>query len=890
MLTFEGAAGQFITPGTKQGSVFFITRNGAVTRPAPTSTFVIPSNCSAILCTHIPVGPPNVVARGITFTESGQNGIAGANFYYYDTPVSFYVNGISYTSDALIIPDNTSTSATFAFSDSVLLASDEIDIPGNDYFNLIELGNPAWMFQYANRMLYGLCQTKIQNLLNMSFDGGFQPTYSTALPLPAGWTPTTGNVGLYTVTGFSITANEVTIEAVNSLSPGLSVIVSGLTTGTYLNGVALVVDTANGTSFTASFAHADVALTTDTGTVSVTDSSIGLVASLDFGNAFRMMNWGASAWTNAAVLFQSAYQDYLNVNIIQPNTPYSLRVKARSISADGQQLTIQLPTYANNVFGATLYGSVTLTFNQGDYVIQTVPIIGGNGLATVPSALQIALGVLSLAVGAGIEVDRIEMFPTNRPVDTTTIWTSYAGKFESVDINSGSLGVGAENNQPATGAFEILEQLYIEKTRSLQVTQDSPNYEPNNWTVKQASDRAGAVGPNAFDEGEEFTVSASRNGVYYFDGGKPAPILRELQSTASGLNLWEKINWDAGSTIWIRNDLNNRRLMIGIPLITPNPWLPLAAALVPTSPNVILMCNYTGCPTGAELEEGSAVHVTMFGDLKTLDMRRKWSLWQIPCPVAEFVPRQDTFTDPLFLCNGKDSSKIYQLVPGAADGSGQNTDDGAAINWSYCTYGFTKAKQGQQVQGLGALRKIWYYLAATMEGIGQVAGKLYSNSLGAAPRNTFTIPLPFTLSSPQQNDQERVLEIGGQRLFVEFSANPEASISTVGVIEETVPPGISQFVITVTFATALPSILAGQKQSFLGLTNYLPLNGQTLYCSSVSGNTATYITAHSFPIDFYTQPPTADTGTAAFNWYSEIGPVMLDGEMDRVSPHRGVSQ
>ena len=482
------------------------------------------------------------------------------------------------------------------------------------------------------------------------------------------------------------------------------------------------------------------------------------------------------------------------------------------------------------------------------------------------------------------------MFPTNRPVDTTTIWTSYAGKFESVDINSGSLGVGAENNQPATGAFEILEQLYIEKTRSLQVTQDSPNYEPNNWTVKQASDRAGAVGPNAFDEGEEFTVSASRNGVYYFDGGKPAPILRELQSTASGLNLWEKINWDAGSTIWIRNDLNNRRLMIGIPLITPNPWLPLAAALVPTSPNVILMCNYTGCPTGAELEEGGAVHVTMFGDLKTLDMRRKWSLWQIPCPVAEFVPRQDTFTDPLFLCNGKDSSKIYQLVPGAADGSGQNTDDGAAINWSYCTYGFTKAKQGQQVQGLGALRKIWYYLAATMEGIGQVAGKLYSNSLGAAPRNTFTIPLPFTLSSPQQNDQERVLEIGGQRLFVEFSANPEASISTVGVIEETVPPGISQFVITVTFATALPSILAGQKQSFLGLTNYLPLNGQTLYCSSVSGNTATYITAHSFPIDFYTQPPTADTGTAAFNWYSEIGPVMLDGEMDRVSPHRGVSQ
>ena len=151
----------------------------------------------------------------------------------------------------------------------------------------------------------------------------------------------------------------------------------------------------------------------------------------------------------------------------------------------------------------------------------------------------------------------------------------------------------------------------------------------------------------------------------------------------------------------------------------------------------------------------------------------------------------------MLLCNGIASSKIYQLVNGAASG-GQNTDDGAAINWDYVTYGFVKAKQGQQNPMLNALRKVWYYMAATMEGVGQVAAKLYSNSLGASPQNTFTIPLNFTLSSPQQNDQERVLEIGGQRVFIEFS-----SIGTGG--------------------------------------------------------------------------------------YAEVGPVMLDGEMDKVSPHRGVS-
>lgn len=781
-LTFSSAENNVITAGVKQGSVFFITRNGAVTRPAPPVTFTVPTNCGSIIASGIPVGPPNVIARGITFTESGQNEVAGANFYYYDTATTYYVNGTQYTSDPLIVRDNTSTSATFSFSDTVLLASDEIDIPGNDYFNLMELGNPAWMFQYADRMLYGLCQTKIQNFLNLSFDGGYLPV-SSALPMPTGWKYLgSGNTGSYAITSFSISGDVVTFRSANSLVAGYPVIVSGLTTGTYLNGVTLIVGTASGSSFTAPFTHSDVSSTTDSGTVDVASSSLGLVVSQDFGNAFRIVNYGADAWTEAQVLFQSAYQDYLNVNIIQPNTAYSVRVKARSLNADGQTITIQLPTYSNNVFSTTLYGSASFTFNLGNYEIQTATLITGNGLTTVPETLQIALGVVSLAANAGVEIDRIEIFPTNRPVDTTTIWTSKAGNFEFVDLNSGSLGVGAENAQPATGAFEILEQLYIEKTRSLSVTQDSPNYEPNNWQVRQASDRAGAVGPNAFDEGEEFALSASRNGVYFFDGGKPQPILRELQSSAKGMNIWEYLNWDAGDTIWIRNDLNTRRLTIGVPMNTPNPWLPFSPASIPTSPNVVLMCNYTGCPTGAELADSASVHTTMFGDLKELDMRRKWSIWQIACPVAEFVPRGDGLTAPLFLCNGISSGRIYQFVPGAADGSGQNTDDGAAINWSYVTYGFTKAKQGQQVPGLGALRKIWYYLTATMEGVGKVACKLYSNSLGAATRNTYTVRLPFTLSSPQQNDQERPLEIGGQRLFVEFKSVGSGGYAEVGAI------------------------------------------------------------------------------------------------------------
>lgn len=697
-LTFTAASATFLTPGTKQGTVFFITRNGAVTFPANPVTFTIPSNTQSIAATQIPIGPPNVVARGIAFTESGQNSVAGASFYTYDVPVKFTVNGTQYIATALIVNDNSSTSATFSFPDSVLLASDEIDVQGNNYFNLIEIGSPAWIFQYASRMMYGLCQTKVQNFINLSFDGGYNPDPA---PQPLGWT----NTGV------------------------------------------------------------------------IANLSMELVVSPDFGNSLQVLNTGSEAITNTPILYQTAYQDFYGVNILEPNTAYSVRLKARALNADGQQITISLVTFASGAFGRTI-NAATFTVNQGGFTIQIADLLPA--MVAIDPTLQIVISATSINAGAGFQIDRIEPFTTDKPVDTTTIWTGYAGKFEAVDGVTGQLGCGDDNPQPAQGAEQILEQLYIQKISSRCVTQDSPNYEPDQWNVPLASQGVGAIGPNAFHSEEEFDISACRPGIFLFDGGKPMPISRELQSTGVNGSVWETINWAAAKTIWTRFSTDKRQLYVGVPMITPNFWLPKAPASTPTQPNVILMCNFTGCPTAGELAESVPVHTTMFGDLKALDMRRKWSIWQIQCPVAEFVTRQDGVSNPLFLCNGINSSKIYQLVDGAALG-GQNTDDGQPINWNYTTYGFTKAKQGQQQPGLGALRKVWYYFVATMEGVGQVARKFYSNTLGALPQNIYTAP-PATLSSPAQNDQECVLEIGGQRLFVEFSAIGTGGYAEVGPV------------------------------------------------------------------------------------------------------------
>jgi len=73
------------------------------------------------------------------------------------------------------------------------------------------------------------------------------------------------------ITGYSITGNVVTFTASpNNFAAGQSIVISGLTTGTYLNGQTLTVLAGSTTSqFSATFTHATVAQTTDSGLATV---------------------------------------------------------------------------------------------------------------------------------------------------------------------------------------------------------------------------------------------------------------------------------------------------------------------------------------------------------------------------------------------------------------------------------------------------------------------------------------------------------------------------------------------------------------------------------------------------------------------------------------------
>jgi hypothetical protein len=167
-------------PGLRQCQVLFLTRQGYLTRPSPPALFTT-NGGQYVSVTNIPIGPSNVVARIIAFT-----GALGSLFYYIPTPAQ--ENG-QVVSTATQINDNTTTSITLDFSDNTLYGATGISIPGNTPVNQIILDGALGFGFYASRLITWGQRNRIQNLLNMGFDGGW---LSSATTFPLGWSGGTG--------------------------------------------------------------------------------------------------------------------------------------------------------------------------------------------------------------------------------------------------------------------------------------------------------------------------------------------------------------------------------------------------------------------------------------------------------------------------------------------------------------------------------------------------------------------------------------------------------------------------------------------------------------------------------------------------------------------------
>ena len=779
-VTLVGAASGSTFPigaGTRQLVCMFRTRNGFLTAPSPPVTFTVATGSNYVSVANVPIGPPGTVARQFAITQAGALGIAGGNFYTFTVPVTFTVNGISYTSTPLVVNDNTTTSAKFTFSDQVLLTSEAIDIPGNNLFNQIEIGNPGWIRQFLSRTFYGACQNKVQNFNNLSFDGGYLAPVGAAPPVPLGWSidPTYSYPfgTSFSVTAFAIASNIVTVTTVNTLTVGQTVVIDGLSTGTYLNGIQLTILTVNAAQFTATFTHADVTLTSDSGTVKTICNTIALRPSPNTGNSLYIQNQTATTQATIGMLTQTAYQDDYGVAILNPSslpTAYSVRIKCRTPSSTATgNIVVDLVDSNNSVYGSS-YGSFTLALSSltDQMAIYEGTLTASAGIPTIPNGLLLRIYGTAIPSLGDFEVDWLQIFPTNEPVLANVVYVSYPGRPEAVDGTDGRIALSSQTQDPAMGMQVIHNTIFFPKQDSIIECEIAGNLQPSQWSTREVSRRVGACGPNAMAQGNDWSLMLHKSGLYLFNGGVPYPISRELQAQEPGAALWDQINWDAAQTFWLVTDLEQRRLYIGVAMKTPNFWLPNEPTLAnPTQPNVILMCNYDGVPAPNEIMGGSPVHVTMFGDLKSPDMRRKWSIWTGATPYGAVVFDGLYSQNRLFLCNGIGSGKIYRMV----SSNTQMTDDGTPIEMNYTTYGMTSMGEGQQ-KGVGAGQKQANRFMANIDGSGSLGIKWYQNTLEAT--YPMTCPLPVTMSNPAQNNIERRMSVRFQRLFTEFSMDGTA--------------------------------------------------------------------------------------------------------------------
>jgi len=164
------AAAGNVASGAHQVCVMFKTRQGYLTKPGPATTWAASGGKRAVV-TNIPTGPSNVVARILCFTGAG-----GASFFYVG-------GGGTLFSGNMVVSDNTTASLVVDFSDPLLLAGTNVD----DMFRLVELGDCAGVIDYSERLFWWGERNKMDNWVNLGFDGGF--TGPTLPHYPLGWTP-----------------------------------------------------------------------------------------------------------------------------------------------------------------------------------------------------------------------------------------------------------------------------------------------------------------------------------------------------------------------------------------------------------------------------------------------------------------------------------------------------------------------------------------------------------------------------------------------------------------------------------------------------------------------------------------------------------------------------
>lgn len=463
-----------------------------------------------------------------------------------------------------------------------------------------------------------------------------------------------------------------------------------------------------------------------------------------WGRGWGITGDGATALRG--MIEQSAYQDYLGVQILDPllQTNYSVRFRAT-------QLGIPLAGNLNvDLYSASLGGIVA-----GPFTVSYTSVTGAwkefigamtyTGRATMGITTDLILRVYgggTITNAEGFYIDGIEVFPTNQPTLFSQVRVSKAADPESFDATDGFLIPAGGDGTAVTSAFELRSNLYLVKEKSLYSTTDAgvtgtAPIEPAFWEINEISRKVGAPGAQCSAVGEDWAVIVAREGLYYFTGGEPVKISQEIQS------LWNTIDWSNGQRAWVVVDTKTKRVLIG------------AIFTEGLGPNKILDLDYSSCYTDGDIQSLSPYHFSAYtGKLFAAGRSRRWSPWTIGANCAALVERPNEGTLALFLGNGNGlnaaTGKIYEVKVG------QYTDDGTNIPSYYFSYFFLDdaAALAMHLQG----RKLYSYLIFYVEGSGTINLSVATDNVA----NLVTLP-SFKLANPSLRPFELPINVLGER-------------------------------------------------------------------------------------------------------------------------------
>jgi hypothetical protein len=756
-------AGGQSTVGVHQVVLMFLTRSGYLTQPSPPISFVTAGNTQWVI-NNIPIGPPNVVARVFAFTGAG-----GDNFFTITSSLKFpNPSGLlnaPIVIEATTVNDNTSTSAVIDVSDNALFGAQGIDIDGNDLFNQVVLGPCLFFFYYASRLIAAGMSNKLENFLNMGFEGGY-PSGDLAAPL--GWTVENPGGALVNEVFGSTNLTSLQFAIVAGPAPGTAFLNISPPSGTISVGSLVSIDTgANQETVTVLQVYIQPLNGVGPGTVVIdftavftknhaANAPIALVsygASSAVGQAWQITGDGSP--NRKGEITQPCYQNAYGVAIVEPSTQYNARFFA--VASAGATGTLYFDLYsptAGLLARATENIASIAAGGPGFYEDMCSAVLP----AAIPADAVLDIYAIGLQSGATVTIDEIEIIPTYDPYFSSFL-VSYVDNFEAFDGVSGVMGPTSDPN-PLRGCETIRDQLQFLTSGGMHQTSDNGE-EPSSWTVSEISNDTGLAAFRALDAGEECIIFVSKSGggngtkptyaLRIYEGGQPWKISQEVQT------IFDQINPAAESTMWLVNDIGQCRIYIGVP--TGNA----------TAPNQIYVLDYREIDTAYQIAQAPSIHISFTGKMIASDLARKWCPWNIQANCGAMLARPGGNTQ---FCLGAGNG----VTPGNEAGFGnvyyldplKYTDDDYGVMSPFYVMYFFLSRDTESALGVGSMRKLYKGLSEFISGIGNLTITPYAASL----TNPWPGPPPVELSAAPTADFYHGLNVSTERMAVKFAVSP----------------------------------------------------------------------------------------------------------------------